>query len=32
MIRLGGDLDAAYTTDIELILAGISGVATPSST
>ena len=32
MFRLGGDLDAAYTTGIELILAGISGVASPSST
>jgi len=32
MFRLGGDLDAAYTTGIELILAGISGEASPSST
>jgi AcrR family transcriptional regulator len=29
--RLGGDLDAAYATGIELILAGISGRALPAS-
>jgi AcrR family transcriptional regulator len=29
--RLGGDLDVAYATGIDLILAGISGRATPSS-
>jgi AcrR family transcriptional regulator len=29
--RLGGDLDAAYATGIELILAGISGRASPAS-
>lgn len=28
--RLGGDLDAAYATGIEVILAGISGRATPA--
>ncbi len=29
--RLGGDVDAAYTRGIELILAGISGSASPPS-
>ena len=29
--RLGGDLDAAYATGVDLILAGISGPASPSS-
>jgi AcrR family transcriptional regulator len=29
--RLGGDLDAAYATGIDLILAGISGRASPAS-
>jgi AcrR family transcriptional regulator len=29
--RLGGDLDAAYATGIDIILAGLSGRATPAS-
>jgi AcrR family transcriptional regulator len=29
--RLGGDVDAAYETGIELILAGVSGRASPAS-
>ena len=29
--RLGGDLDAAYATGIDLILAGISGRASPAA-